>query len=169
MNQQAISSASLLSTIPFAGLKMSTPLSRTRNLSPSGSMSMSGSPKTTKRLPPPAFNSPGHVQVRVHARLQDRDAAEALKLLCVGLEVEGAGDHEVESGIGRLAGAGDQIGAADRAVFGADEDTRAALGLTFLIAALGGDPLARPCCEAVELDRVFLANLVHPGLQEGSP
>ncbi len=58
--------------------------------------------------------------------LQDRDAAEAVELGGMGVEVEGAGDHHVEAGLGRLAGGGDEVGALDGAVFGADEDAGAA-------------------------------------------
>jgi hypothetical protein len=70
----------------------------------------------------------GHVQVGVHARLEDGDAAELVELGGVGVVVEGAGDEHVEAGVGGLAGGGDQVGAGDGAELGADEDAGAALG-----------------------------------------
>ena len=41
----------------------------------------------------------GHVEVGVHARLEDRDAAERFELRRVGVVVEGAGDQDVEAGV----------------------------------------------------------------------
>ena len=88
---------------------------------------MSGSPKTTKRLPlAGVLQVVGHVQVGVHARLEDRDAAELVELGGVGVVVEGAGDQHVEAGVARLARGGDEIGARDGAELGADEDRGAA-------------------------------------------
>ena len=48
----------------------------------------------------------GHVQVGVHAGLEDRDAAELVEFGGVGLVVEGAGDEHVETGVGGFAGSG---------------------------------------------------------------
>ena len=89
---------------------------------------MSGSPKTTNRLPRAGrLQVAAHVQVRVHAGLQHRHAAEALELGGVGVVVEGAGDQHVEAGVARLARGGDEVGAGDGAELGADEDAGAAL------------------------------------------
>ena len=90
---------------------------------------MSGSPKTTNRLPLPVFfSSVRHVQVGVHPRLQDREAAEAAQLGGVGVEVEGAGDQHVKAGVGRFARGGDEVLPADRAVFRANQDRGPAFG-----------------------------------------
>ena len=89
---------------------------------------MSGSPKTTNRLPLPVFlRSLGHVQVGVHARLEHRDAAELVELGGVGLVVEGAGDQHVEAGVAGLARGRDEVGARDGAELRADEDGGALL------------------------------------------
>ncbi|MHA3980570.1 hypothetical protein ACW9UR_23125 [Halovulum sp. GXIMD14794] len=108
----------------------------------------------------------GHVQVGVHSGVQDRDAAKLVELLRVSLEVEGASDDDVEAPIGGLAGAVDQVGAADGTVLGADEDRRSALGLAFHVAALGGNPVAGPGRQAVEPDRVALVLLLYASLGE---
>ena len=63
----------------------------------------------------------GHVEVGVHAGLEDRDAAELGELGGVGLVVEGAGDEDVERGVGGRAGGGDEVHAVDGAELGADE------------------------------------------------
>jgi len=64
----------------------------------------------------------GHVQVGVHAGLEDGDAAEFFEFRGVGVVVEGAGDEHIETGVARLAGGGHQVGTGDGAEFGADED-----------------------------------------------
>jgi hypothetical protein len=85
--------------------------------------SISGSPKMTKRLPLPVFFQVfGHVKVGVHAGLQDGDAAEFVELGGMGVEVEGAGDEDVEAGVGGFAGGGDEVGAGDGAELRADQD-----------------------------------------------
>ena len=67
-------------------------------------ISMSGSPKMTKRLPLPVFfKVVGHVEVGVHASLEYWDAAEFVELRGVGVVVEGAGDQHVEVGVGGFA------------------------------------------------------------------
>ncbi len=73
------------------------------------------------------FQLAGHVQVGVHPRLQDRDAADAVELRRARVEIEGAGDHHVEPGIGRLARGVDEVRARHDAEFGADQDRGAAL------------------------------------------
>lgn len=45
----------------------------------------------------------GHVQVGVHAYLEDRDAAEFLEFAGVGVVVEGAGDQHVAANVAGLA------------------------------------------------------------------
>jgi len=46
----------------------------------------------------------GHVEVGVHAGFEDGDAAEFGEVGAVGVEVEGAGDKDVEFGVGGFAG-----------------------------------------------------------------
>ena len=70
----------------------------------------------------------GHVQVGVHARLEDRDAAELAELGGVRLVAESAGDEHVEVGVGSFTGGGHQVGAGDGAELGADEDAGTAFG-----------------------------------------
>ena len=70
----------------------------------------------------------GHVQVGVHARLEDGDAAELAELGGVRLVAERAGDQHVVVGVGGFAGSFNQIGAGDGAELGTDEDACAALG-----------------------------------------
>ena len=64
----------------------------------------------------------GHVQVGVHAGLENGNAAELVEFGGVGVVVEGAGDQHVEVGVAGFAGGGNEIGAGDGAEFGADED-----------------------------------------------
>ena len=68
------------------------------------------------------FEVVGHVEVGVHAGLEDRDAAEFVELGGVGLVIEGAGKQNIESGVGGLADSLHEIGAGDGAEFRADED-----------------------------------------------
>jgi hypothetical protein len=49
------------------------------------------------------------LQVGVHARLQDRDAANAIEFGRMRVEIEGVGDHHIETGIGRLARGVDKV------------------------------------------------------------
>lgn len=106
------------------------------------------------------------MQVGVHAGVQDADAAELVQFLRMRLEVEGAGDQDVEAGVGGLTGGIHEVGTTDGAVFGADEDAGTARGLAFLIAALGGDPLTVPRRQAVEEDAISLVLLVDAGLRQ---
>ena len=120
---------------PVLGWNTSTPLTLTwicrpwRRCPGPRRISMSGSPKITNRLPLPVFfRSPAMLQVGVHARLEDGDAAELAELGGVRLVTERTGDQHIVVGVGGFAGGGDQIGAGDGAELGADEDARAAFG-----------------------------------------
>ena len=62
-----------------------------------------------------------HVEVGVHARLEHRDAPEFIELRSVGVVAEGAGDKDIETGIGGLARRRDEVGARDRAELRANE------------------------------------------------
>ena len=146
---------------------MSTPRSATRTVSPSVQDLDVGLAEDGEEVAAAGLQVAGHVQVGVHPGLQDRDAAEAVELGGVGVEVEGAGDHHVEAGLGGLARRGDQVGALDGAVFGADEDAGAALRVLALgVAALGADQLAGPGLEGGERDAVALVLLVDAGAAE---
>ena len=68
------------------------------------------------------FQVLGHVQVGVHARLEHGDAAQLAEFGGVCLIVDGAGDQHIETGVARLAGGGDQVGALHGAELGANED-----------------------------------------------
>ena len=105
-----------------------------------------------------------HVQVGVHARLEDGNAAEFAGIGGVSLVAERAGDQYVVVGVGGLAGGSDQIGARDGAELGADEDARAAFGagvrVTFDVASFGTDQVARPGGQRGEGNPVFPARLL---------
>jgi hypothetical protein len=128
--------------------------------SPAASIAISGSPKTTNRLPAPVQLA-GRVQIGVHARLQDRDAADPLQFGGVRIEIERASDHDVEPGIGRLARRVDEIGARHRAEFGAEKDCGATLAVPFEVAAFGADQIARPRRQRRKGDAVLLVRLLH--------
>ena len=91
----------------------------------------------------------GHVQVRVHAGLEDWDAAELVELGGVGLVVEGAGDQGVETRFGGFAHGTHKVGSGDGAELWADEDAGPLLFGGFAVAAFrvatfGADEAARP-------------------------
>ena len=109
----------------------------------------------------------GHVEIRVHARLEDRDTAESVELRSVGVVVEGAGDQHVEAGVGGLAHCRHEIGARDGAELRADEDAGASLGagvgIPFDVSSLGADKVAGPRPDAREGDAVLLVRLLNAG------
>jgi hypothetical protein len=103
----------------------------------------------------------GHVEVGVHAGLEDGDAAEFGELGRVGVVVEGAGDEDVESGVTGFAGGGDKIGAGDGAEFGADQDGGAFFLSGFDVAAFGADQISRPWRDGRERDLVLFVRLLN--------
>ena len=60
----------------------------------------------------------GHVEVGVHARLEDRDPSQFVEVRGVGFVVESAGDEDVKVGVRCLAGGLHEIGPGDGAEFG---------------------------------------------------
>jgi hypothetical protein len=70
----------------------------------------------------------------------------------MGVEVEGAGDQDVEAGVHCLSPGGDKVLPADGAVFGADEDRSPTLGAipTFDEGAARADEVAGPWRQALE-------------------
>ena len=89
---------------------------------------MSGSPKITKRLPLPVFlRSSSHVEIGVHASLQDRDPTQLVEIRRVRFVVEGARDQHVKARVRGLPDSFHQIGTGHGAEFGADEDAGALL------------------------------------------
>ena len=113
------------------------------------------------------FEVVGHVEVGVHARLEDRDTAEFVELRGVGVVVEGAGDQHVEASVGGLAGGFHEIGAGDGAEFGADEDAGAFLyagvGVALCVGSLGTDEVAGPGSDPGERDAVVFVRLLYAG------
>jgi len=105
----------------------------------------------------------GHVEVGVHAGFEHGDAAEFVEFSGVGLVVEGAGDEDIEACVARFPGGVYEVWTGHRAELGADEDTGAALGVAFHVAAFGADEFARPAAEREELDAVFLVRLLDSG------
>jgi hypothetical protein len=64
----------------------------------------------------------GHVQVGVHACLEDGQAAQLAQVRRLSLVAEGAGDQYSEPRITCLPGRGHQVSALHGAEFGADEN-----------------------------------------------
>ncbi len=127
---------------------------------------MSGSPKTTKRVPlARVLEVVGHVQIGVHARLEHGDASQLAELRGVRVVVESTGDEHVEAGVARLARRGNQVRAGDGAEFRPDEDRGPPLdgrrAVAFHVAPLGRDQLARPRRERGEDDARVLVRLLH--------
>ena len=107
----------------------------------------------------------GHVQVGIHARLQYGDAAQLVEFRRVGVVVEGAGDQNVEAGVARLAGRGNQVRAGDGAELRTNEDGGALLRNcgALDIPALRANQIARPGGDGRERDLVLLVRLLDAG------
>lgn len=105
----------------------------------------------------------GHVEVGVHAGLEHGDAAQLAELRGVRFVVEGAGDEHIEPGIARLPGGGDEVGPADGAELGADDDGGALFRVAFPVMTLGADHFTRPGSDRGEGDPIFLVGLLHAG------
>jgi len=109
----------------------------------------------------------GHVKVGVHARLEDRDAAELRELGGMRLEVERTSDEDVEAGIGRLPGGVDEIGAKDGAEFRSNEDPGTPFDSRCInpldVSPVRADVLAGPGRELGEGNPVFLVRLLDAG------
>src|SRR5262245_37109816 len=100
------------------------------------------------------------MEVRVHAGFEHRDAAELAELRGVSLVVEGAGDHDVESAVARLARRGHQVRPAHGAELRANQDARALLLVPLHILALGADQVTGPRSYRGEGDAVLLVRLL---------
>src|SRR5205823_3427355 len=85
-----------------------------------------------------------HVQVRVHARLENWNAAELGQFTGMRVVVKGAGDEHIEIGVAAFARGFDQVGARDGAEFRADENPRASFGPALEVAAFGANVIAGP-------------------------
>ena len=111
------------------------------------------------------FKVAGHVQIGVHARLEDRQAPQLTKVSAVRFVGKGAGDQKVKSGIASLTGGFDQIGALDGAKFGANKDGgapfNAAFAITFQVAPFATDQITGPGFEAGKGDAVCFVRLLH--------
>ena len=109
----------------------------------------------------------GHVQVGVHARLEDGDAAQFAELRGVGVVVEGGGDQNVKVRVCGFSGGLHQIGTGDGAEFGTDEDAgaslRAGVSIAFEVGSLGADEVAGPGSESREGDAVLFVRLLDAG------
>ena len=107
----------------------------------------------------------GHVEIRVHARFEHRDAPQFVELRGLGVVVERAGDEHIEIGFARLAHGPHQVGTRDRAELGADENARAFVDARIRVAlgvrALGANQIARPRRERRKRDPVVFARLLH--------
>jgi hypothetical protein len=67
------------------------------------------------------------VQISIHARLKDRDAAQLVELAGLRFVVEGAGNEHIKAGITCFARSIDQIRAGNGTELGADENNRSFL------------------------------------------
>ena len=165
MNQQAMPSAPLLTTSPVWGLKTSTPFHLDTQLAVlfGDEVDVRLAEDDEEIAFAGVLEVLGHVQVGVHAGLEHGDAAQLVELGGVRLVVEGAGDEHIETGIARLAGGGDEVGALHGAELGADEDGGALLGVAFQVTAFAADQFAGPGGERGEGDLVLLVRLLHAG------
>src|SRR5208282_1039366 len=106
----------------------------------------------------------GHVQVGVHACLQDRDFAQLVELGGMGIVVEGASDEDIEPSIASLLGGRYQIKARNGAELRTDEDRCAflcpGLSVAFGVFALSADKMARPRSNRRKCDLVLLVGLL---------
>ena len=103
-----------------------------------------------------------HVHVGVDPRLEDFEAAEAPEFRRMSVEVEGAGDEDVEARVHRFARRGDDVLLPDSSVFRPDEDRGPALGtiLAFDEDSARADEGTGPRCQALEDDAVALRLLL---------
>ena len=104
------------------------------------------------------------MQIGVHARFENRNAAKLIKFRRVSVVVKPAGDQYIEVCIAGLARGGNKIGARDCSEFRSDgnrgEFLRAELGVRFAIAALSANKIAGPRSERCEGDLVILVCLL---------
>ena len=116
------------------------------------------------------FKVVSHMEVGVHAGLEDGDAAEFVELRSVGVVIEGAGDQHVEVCVCGFAYRGYEIGARNGAEFRADEDTgaflRARNTVAFKVGSLGADKSTGPWFDFGEVYVVFFVRLLNAGGSE---
>lgn len=73
------------------------------------------------------------MEVGVHAGLEHGDLAELVELAGVGVEIEGAGDEDIEARVAAFSRALDQVVPLHGAELGADEDPGAEFGGRWLV------------------------------------
>ena len=109
----------------------------------------------------------GHVEVGVHAGLENRNAAEFVELRGVGVVVEGAGDQHVEVSVCSFTHRGYEIGTGDGAEFRTYEDASAFLSARVAVAidvgSFGADEVSRPWSDSGEGYVVFFVRLLDAG------
>ena len=109
----------------------------------------------------------GHVEIGIHARLEDRDPPQLVEIRRVGFVVEGAGDQDVKIGVCSLAGGLHEIGTGDGAELRADKDGGALLGAGVGIAldvdSFGADEVTWPGFDPRERDPVVFVRLLNTG------
>src|SRR5579863_7048218 len=155
MNQAAMPAVSFERMSPVLGSNTSTPFTFTRMSSPPSSrISTSGSPNTTNMLPRPVFLSSSDMCMSGLIR-----AFRILRLPRLASSEEWASKLKAQAistsnRIHRLAGRGDEVLAADRAVLRADQDGGAPFRtvLAFDEGAAGADEVAGPGRQALEDD-----------------
>ena len=115
----------------------------------------------------------GHVEVGVHARLENGDATKLVELRGMGLIVERAGDQHVEVCICGLARGLYEIGTRDGTEFRANEDASAlfgtGVGVAFDVDSFGTDEVAGPGFDRRERDAIVFVRLLDAGGFEIAP
>jgi len=107
------------------------------------------------------------VKVGIHARLENRNAAELAELSRVGFVVECAGDEHIEIRVAGLTRSSDEIGPRHGPELRPDEYRRSLLGRRSIrslnVPAFRGDELARPRGERGEVDAIVFVRLLKSG------
>jgi hypothetical protein len=101
-----------------------------------------------------------HMQIGVHSGLQDWNTTKAIEFSRMRIEIEGAGDDDIEVDLTSLLCGGNEIGTRDYTEFGTNEDRCTAFLIPLHIAAFAADQFARPWRKRSERDAVFLVGLL---------
>src|SRR5205809_2274326 len=101
------------------------------------------------------------MEVGVHPRFENWNAAKLGQLAAMCVVVKGAGNEHVEVCIAAFASGFDKIRARHGTELRPDENAGASFGLAFEVAAFGANVTTRPGSERGIGDLVFLVGLLH--------